>query len=107
MVDIPTSPTSFHSVGTSEPLVSLLIGPAGPTGPAGPAGPTGTAGPTGAQGPAGPTGPQGPQGPTGAAGPIGPTGNAGVDAAPHVLLTQAAYDALSPPASGTVYYISG
>lgn len=71
--NIPTSPTSFHAVGSADPLVSLLTGPKGDTGPAGPAGPQG------AQGPQGLEGPQGPRGLQGLPGTPGPAGVDGVD----------------------------
>jgi hypothetical protein len=73
-------------------------GPTGPTGATGPAGPQGDAGPTGATGATGPTGA------TGDAGATGATGPAGADAT-FTVLTQAAYDALSPPVAGVLYLI--
>jgi Collagen triple helix repeat (20 copies) len=60
-------------------------------------------GPPGPQGPPGPPGPQGPQGQTGAQGAQGPQGNPGQ----WVQLTQAQYNALSPPDANTLYVIIG
>lgn len=53
---------------TSDPLVSLLIGPQGEQGEPGETGPQGPAGPQGEQGEMGPQGPAGPQGPSGVPG---------------------------------------
>lgn len=80
-----------------------ISGGGGGVGPPGPTGPTGPAGPTGPQGATGPQGTTGPQGATGATGPQGATGPEGQ----WVTLTQAQYDALSPPAPGTLYVIVG
>lgn len=66
----------------------------GPTGPQGPKGDTGGTGTTGATGPKGDTGDTGPQGP------IGPEGR-------WTQLTQAQYDALSPPDPAVLYVIVG
>lgn len=63
MAETPTSPTSFHDVTSSDPLVVEIIGPQGPQGDTGPEGQTGAQGPQGLQGEQGPAGPQGPQGP--------------------------------------------
>jgi hypothetical protein len=79
MFEIETSPTSFHNVTSTDPLVSLILGEQGPEGPAGPAGTTGQTGPQGIDGPQGPTGLQGVQGATGPEGPQGPTGQDGTN----------------------------
>ena len=66
--------------GTTWVLITNIMGPVGPTGPAGIAGPQGPIGLTGPQGLAGATGATGPQGPiglTGATGPQGPIGLTG------------------------------
>jgi hypothetical protein len=112
-------------------------GPVGPQGPQGATGATGAKGDTGAQGPqgiqgaTGATGPQGPQGATGATGPQGPEGELAVYEQPTdpgvveegslwietdvtvgygptwTKLTQAQYDALSPPDPNTLYVVVG
>jgi hypothetical protein len=69
-------------------------GPQGPQGPPGPAGATGPPGTVGAQGP------QGVKGDTGAAGAAGAPGS-------WTQMTQAQYDALSPPDPNTLYVIVG
>lgn len=51
-------------------------------------------------------GPQGEAGADGSKGDTGDTGAAGSDAV-WVQITQAAYDALSPPDAGTLYVIVG
>jgi hypothetical protein len=79
---------------TASQFVQVLIpGPPGERGPAGEAGP---------QGPAGAPGPQGPAGPQGA------VANEPADAVPvNVIraITQAEYDALTPPDANTLYLI--
>jgi hypothetical protein len=76
-------------------------GATGATGPAGADGATGAIGPAGADGATGATGPAGADGATGA---IGPAGADGADAT-FTVLTQAAYDALTPPLAGVLYLI--
>jgi hypothetical protein len=66
-------------------------------------GPAGTPAVVGPQGPAGPQGGTGPAGSQGATGPVGPQGPEGI----WVQLTQAQYDALSPPNPNTLYVIVG
>jgi hypothetical protein len=108
-------------------------GAAGLTGPQGPKGDTGNTGP---QGPIGLTGATGPQGPLGPVGPVGPEGDVGPPGAVIVYeqaaepgtppvgslwietdetavygpkwlaVTQAEYDALSPPDPDTLYLIT-
>ena len=64
-----------------------------------------TGGP-GQQGPMGPTGATGPTGPTGATGATGAQGVQGIPG-PWTQITQAAYNALSPPNAATLYVIIG
>lgn len=101
--------------------IAGIAGPAGPPGATGPTGPQGATGPTGAQGPAGAPGaagatgsqgPKGDKGDTGAAGPTGsqgPTGPAGATgpAGQWTQITQAAYNALSPPDPAVLYVVVG
>ena len=64
----------------ADGVADVLVGPAGPQGPAGSQGLQGDVGPTGLQGDVGPQGPEGPQGLQGDAGPqgiAGPQGDAG------------------------------
>lgn len=110
------------------------VGPAGPQGPKGDAGDTGPQGPQGDPGPKGDTGDTGPKGDKGDPGDpgadglsayevalangftgteqewldslVGSPGQDGTDAV-WTQITQAAYDALSPPDAGTLYVIVG
>ena len=84
------------------------IGPEGPVGPEGPIGPQGLQGPKGDKGDIGLTGPQGSTGPAGPIGPIGPAGPLDSNVLLRVdQVTQAEYDALSPPIATTLYVIVG
>lgn len=64
------------------------------------------AGGPGQTGPVGPQGATGPTGPTGAAGATGAQGAQGIPG-PWTQITQAAYNALSPPNASTLYVIIG
>jgi hypothetical protein len=84
-------------------------GVAGPAGADGATGPEGEQGPQGIQGEPGATGPQGIQGETG---PQGEPGTDGADGAPGTdavwtEITQAAYDALTPPDDDVLYVVVG
>ena len=87
----------------------VQVNGAGPQGPIGPEG----VGSQGIQGPQGEIGPQGPQGVQGVRGDVGPTGAASTIPGPQgppgqwVQITQAAYNALSPPNPSTLYVIVG
>ena len=127
----PTGPTGpIGPTGVQGPQ-----GPQGVAGLTGPQGPIGNTGPTGPQGPIGNTGSQGATGPTGPTGPIGPEGDVGPPGAVAVYeqpadpgalpvgslwietdeaavygpkwlaMSQAEYDALSPPDPDTLYLI--
>ena len=93
--------TGWFKVGNGTDAWTALgysVGGQGPTGPTGDTGPVGDTGPTGSDSTVpGPTGSDGPTGPTG---PPGPPVN-------FVVLTQAEFDALSPPDPDTLYVIVG
>lgn len=72
--------------------------------PTGPQGAQGIKGDTGATGATGSQGPQGIQGNTGAQGVQGPQGVQGIPG-PWTQVTQAQYDALSPPDPATLYIV--
>lgn len=102
-LDAPTIDVEARNVAAVLNLQAIpqMIGPPGPQGPPGAdstvPGPTGPVGPPG---PPGPLGPQGPQGPLGMPGPAGPPGQ-------WIQITQAAYNALSPPDPNTLYVVIG
>lgn len=114
-----TSALTWENVGPIEGPQGIqgIQGIQGPVGPEGPAGPTGPIGPQGLQGPKGDKGDIGLTGATGPAGPTGPQGIQGVKGDPGNLtspdfdlidrVTQAEYDALSPPDPQTLYIIVG
>ena len=95
--------------------VGDLEGVAGEPGPAGPAGPEGDPGPAGADGADGAPGPAGavavstqPEAPPPVNGALWIDTDETVVYGPKwVQLTQAAYDALSPPAADTLYIVIG
>jgi hypothetical protein len=82
MIPIDLNVYQVSSSGLGD-IMSLNLGPIGPTGPTGavgstgPTGAVGSTGPTGAVGSTGPTGAVGSTGPTGAVGSTGPTGAVG------------------------------
>jgi hypothetical protein len=98
-------------VSVWQPVVAVAVADVGitvrPSGVAGPPGADGADGLPGADGQDGADstvpGPTGPAGPAGGTGPQGATGPPG----PWTQVTQAQYDALSPPDPGTLYVVVG
>ena len=130
----PPGPQGVSVVGPPGPEgVQGPPGLPGETGDQGPTGPPGTTGAIGPPGPQGPPGPPGVDGVPGETGPVGATGPAGavavasqpepptqqlgalwIDSDATVVygpkwlqLTQAAYDALTPPDPETLYVVIG